>query len=134
MKKKRTTAGKHWHLYLDNDLADKIDLLLHDPLTGRVRYGARGQLIDKLLRAHLRSQTTPNLPSNSSQLKDLHHDRKCVAYITKDPLSTHCDLLDKENLTCTISAEYPGELPVRCPDLSPALTIPPSLRRNEKTD
>lgn len=41
---------------LPESLATKVDLLLTDPLTGKVKYGARTQLFEQLLREWLGAQ------------------------------------------------------------------------------
>ncbi len=64
MKKKRASAGVHWHIYISEHLSNKVELLLLDPLTGRTRYGAKGQLVEKLLTEYLRSQTSEASPTS----------------------------------------------------------------------
>lgn len=53
----------HWHLMIDEDLANTIDILHIDPLTQRPRYGARAELISQLLRDWV--ETKRKEPSNN---------------------------------------------------------------------
>lgn len=46
----------HWHITLPGPLAARVDLRLLDPLRGRVKYGSRSGLIEKLLTIWLRAQ------------------------------------------------------------------------------
>ena len=53
---KRSPHGeplRHWHITLPESLANRVDLLLIDPLSGRVKYGSRSGLVERLLREHL---------------------------------------------------------------------------------
>lgn len=50
--------SRHWHITLPADLADRVDLTMLDPLTGRVKYGGRQKLIERLLRRHLQEEFT----------------------------------------------------------------------------
>lgn len=45
-----------WKLYLPLSLAAEVELLLLDPLREKVKYGARNELIEKLLREWLEKQ------------------------------------------------------------------------------
>lgn len=45
-----------WSFQLPTELTSKVDLLLLDPMTGKVRYGSRTQLVETLLRNWLSSQ------------------------------------------------------------------------------
>ena len=38
-----------WDLYIRSDLAAQVELLLLDPMREKVRYGARGKLMEQLL-------------------------------------------------------------------------------------
>ena len=42
-----------WKVYIPADIAAQVELLLLDPMRERVRHGARGELIAKLLREWL---------------------------------------------------------------------------------
>lgn len=42
-----------WSFLLPTELTAKVDLLLLDPMTGRVKYGSRKKLVEKLLREWL---------------------------------------------------------------------------------
>lgn len=44
-----------WKLRIPVDLAAKADLLILDPVKGKIAYGARSELITRLLRAYLQS-------------------------------------------------------------------------------
>lgn len=46
-----------WHIPLPASLAAKIELLFYDPLTGRVSYGKRAELVVKLLSEWLEKET-----------------------------------------------------------------------------
>lgn len=45
-----------WDVYIRQDLAAQIELLLADPMRERVKYGARGELIESLLEEWLQKQ------------------------------------------------------------------------------
>lgn len=45
-----------WKVYIRSDLAAQVELLLTDPMREKVRYGKRGQLIEQLLEAWLKTQ------------------------------------------------------------------------------
>ena len=45
-----------WDVYLRSDLAAQIELLLLDPMREKVKYGARGKLIEQLLSEWLEKQ------------------------------------------------------------------------------
>jgi len=45
-----------WKLSLPAPTAAKVDLMFEDPLTGKPKYGARGKLVDALLRNWLAEQ------------------------------------------------------------------------------
>lgn len=45
-----------WTIYVPEDLATKIDLFHMDPVLGKVRYGYRTTLVNKLLREWLEAQ------------------------------------------------------------------------------
>ncbi len=45
-----------YNALIPEGLAAKIDLLLLNPMTGKIKYGARSQLIEKILRRWLEEQ------------------------------------------------------------------------------
>ena len=45
-----------WKFYLPETLAAEVELLLLDPMREKVRYGARNELMEKLLRDWLNGQ------------------------------------------------------------------------------
>jgi len=45
-----------WHIEVPEDLAVKVDLLITNPLTGKVKYGERKKLVLRLLRQWLAEQ------------------------------------------------------------------------------
>jgi len=49
-RKPLTTPSIEWKNSIPSPLAAEIELLLLDPISGRVTYGARSQLIESLLR------------------------------------------------------------------------------------
>lgn len=56
-------------IYIPSSLADRIDLLLADPLTGRTRHGAKSKLITRLLREWLaQGATNPQEDSTNDPL------------------------------------------------------------------
>lgn len=46
---KHTRKVKKWTLHIDADLANEIEQLLIDPMTGKVITGSRGRLIEGFL-------------------------------------------------------------------------------------
>ena len=53
---RKTVATTGWKIRMPEDLAAKVDLIMMDPLTQRVAYGARSDYIVALVRADLRSR------------------------------------------------------------------------------
>lgn len=51
-----------WLVNIDKATAERIDLLLLDPLAGRTAYGARSALINQLLNEYLDQELPP--PTN----------------------------------------------------------------------
>jgi hypothetical protein len=49
-RKANAVPSVEWKLYLPEDLAAEVSLLLEDPLREKMRYGARGELMESLLR------------------------------------------------------------------------------------
>lgn len=45
-----------WKIYLPTSIAAQVELLLLDPMRERVKYGARNELVEKLLRSWLEEQ------------------------------------------------------------------------------
>lgn len=52
-----------WHIEVPEDLALKVDLLITNPLTGKVKYGERKKLVIQLLRGWLDEQINTNTSS-----------------------------------------------------------------------
>jgi hypothetical protein len=52
-KKPNAVPTQRWDLYIPSDLAAAVELLLTDPVRARVKYGARSELIEGLLRRWL---------------------------------------------------------------------------------
>lgn len=53
----RSTQGfVAWEVHLNADLAAQVELLLLDPLRNKPRYGARGKLVEKLLKGWVEEQ------------------------------------------------------------------------------
>lgn len=50
---KNLNPKKKTHLYLDQNLYDMWKVLLTDPTTGRIKYGALSDLTNRLLREEL---------------------------------------------------------------------------------
>ena len=57
-RKPYSEARVQWKLYLPETIAAEVELLLLDPLRDRVKYGARNELVEKLLRKWLEDQRT----------------------------------------------------------------------------
>ena len=57
MPKKSPHSGPitQWSVRIRQDLADRVDLTMIDPMSGRVAYGQRTALIERLLAEHLAS-------------------------------------------------------------------------------
>ena len=47
-----------WKVYLPQNLAAEIELLLLDPMREKIRYGARNELLERLLREWILEQRT----------------------------------------------------------------------------
>jgi metal-responsive CopG/Arc/MetJ family transcriptional regulator len=47
---------KAWKVYIPEDLAAKVEILLADPLRGKRAYGKRNELIEALLRDWMANQ------------------------------------------------------------------------------
>ena len=55
-----------WKLHMPVDLAAEVDLLCTDPVTGKLRYGARTELVELALRIHLeRLRSIPKEPTDN---------------------------------------------------------------------
>ena len=54
MPRKHNTV--HWHITLPADVANRVDLTLLDSVTGRVKYGARQKLAERLFRRYLEEE------------------------------------------------------------------------------
>lgn len=55
-KKAHLDPPVEWKISIRSSTAAQIALLLTDPLTGKIKHGARGQLIDRLLTDWIRKQ------------------------------------------------------------------------------
>lgn len=53
---KAAIPSVEWKVYIRADLAAQVELLLTDPMRERVKYGARGRLLESLLQAWLDAQ------------------------------------------------------------------------------
>jgi len=53
---KRAIPSVEWKVYIRADLAAQTELLLSDPMRERVKYGARGKLIESLLEKWISNQ------------------------------------------------------------------------------
>lgn len=60
------TSYVQWKICVPSVLAAEVELRLFDPLTGKPKYGARGDLIVELLRKHLNMPEDP-APEPSSE-------------------------------------------------------------------
>lgn len=58
MARPRKPPTVQWTILVPQDLAVEVELLLMDPFTQQVKYGARKMLIQRLLREWVREQTT----------------------------------------------------------------------------
>lgn len=70
-----TMPKVEWKCYIPADIAAKIDLLHLDPIRGTVTYGARSELVTRLLREYLLTVTRPqldNLPENGEDTLSPH--------------------------------------------------------------
>lgn len=50
---RNTVPSIEWKVYLPSDLAAQIELLLLDPMRDKPKHGARGKLVEQLLREWL---------------------------------------------------------------------------------
>lgn len=55
-RKPYTEPRAEWKVYLPSSLAAEVELLLIDPLREKVKYGARNELLEKLLRDWLQKE------------------------------------------------------------------------------
>lgn len=55
-KPRKATPTTGWKVRIPEDLAAKVDLIMMDPLTQKVTYGARSDYIVALIRADLRAR------------------------------------------------------------------------------
>jgi len=65
-RKKHAVPCTDWVLSIPVDIANKIDLILHDPVTGKTQYGARSKLVQSLLHQWLETQRTALTPNTES--------------------------------------------------------------------
>lgn len=63
-----TDPPRLWEISLPSSLCTHIEALLRDPLTGRTRYGARSQLIERLLREWAARSASAPLPAPTAPL------------------------------------------------------------------
>ena len=70
--KPRSVRPVKFQTYVPEDVAAKVDLILHDPVRCRVKHGARSRLVEMLLRRWLRGldamKPVPIDPSESETL------------------------------------------------------------------
>lgn len=59
-----------WTVYVPRSLAMKIDMLFFNPASGRIRYGYRTALVNKLLRQWLAAQVVETLDQISEEGED----------------------------------------------------------------
>ena len=55
-RKKKLDRPVHWSISVPQSLAAELELLLIDPLRGKPKHGARGALIERLLREWVEEQ------------------------------------------------------------------------------
>lgn len=55
-KKAHNDPPEEWKISIRQSTAARVGLLLTDPLTGKIKHGARGQLIDRLLTEWVNNQ------------------------------------------------------------------------------
>jgi hypothetical protein len=60
-RRKHHESTTPWSFNMPSHLAMRVDLLLLDPMTGKVKYGSRIQLIEQLLREWLAKQVSQGL-------------------------------------------------------------------------
>lgn len=60
-----------WKVCIPLDLAAQIELLLHDPLRGKTKYGSRGALIELALRTWIATQLATPAANDASALDTL---------------------------------------------------------------
>lgn len=65
MRGRKPRAFKIWNLCISEDIAGKIDIVLTDPLTGRTRFGARSQLVTRLLAQELERLSAHQQPNTT---------------------------------------------------------------------
>lgn len=58
---KNAVRKVRWTVYVPEDLSTKTDILLLNPITGRVQYNAKSELVEKLLRQWLAGQITQEI-------------------------------------------------------------------------
>ncbi len=60
-----------WDLYLPATIAAEINLLLLDPTRDKIRYGARNELIEKLLRDYVRKIKVEQNSGSAPEISDV---------------------------------------------------------------
>lgn len=64
-RRKLTVPKVRWDVYVSEDLAAQVELRLMNPLTQRAKFGARGELVEQLLREWVRDGSGGPLTSGS---------------------------------------------------------------------
>jgi hypothetical protein len=71
--KAKRDRPRRWDIYIPGSIAAKVDLLLMNPLTGKIKRGSRTNLITELVQRWLREQcakeldTLPPVPYNNNK-------------------------------------------------------------------
>lgn len=53
---KKANPTERMTVYVEAELLQKVDILLTNPLSGNIKYGARSALVERLLREWLNTQ------------------------------------------------------------------------------
>ena len=57
-RKPHSDPPEYWKIAISQSTASTVGLLLSDPLTGKIKHGARAKLINRLLREWIAEQQT----------------------------------------------------------------------------
>ena len=107
-----------WDLYIPSTLAASVELLLKDPVRQKVKYGARSELIEELLRGWINDRV-----SNRTALVTLEPGQAALLVRAKIPFRF------LENGMAEISRNVLGQIAFAGPQPAiPKAEDPPSLR------
>lgn len=87
-RKPKAIKSVPWKVYIPEDLAAKMDLIMMDPVTQQCRYGERSDLVARLLRLHimgLQKTTVENVLTSSPEPGTMSHSVENSTAYDKEP-------------------------------------------------